>query len=135
LREEFQTALTVCACMYHGWNFFNGTKQRFPQSRFSPVECPRFKSFREPSGKRLRTHPGKSAGDYIATDSDRAALIGWDIPCFLEMPYTRNCRTQGILRNLFWVIVIVWQRCCGLFLIWSAEPVPIEGISREMCGN
>ena len=46
---------------------------RFPQPRFSPVECSRFISFDEPIGKHLRTHHGKSAGDYTTTDSNRAS--------------------------------------------------------------
>jgi len=49
---------------------------RFPQPRFSPVECSRFISFDEPIGKHLRTHPSKSAGYYTATDGDRAVRSG-----------------------------------------------------------
>ena len=44
----------------------------FPQPRFFSARMPAFISFHKPIGKHLRTHPGKSAGDYTATDSDRA---------------------------------------------------------------
>jgi hypothetical protein len=63
--------------MYREWKFFfEGTKKSGSATPVFLRSNALVLSFHESIGKHLRTHPSKSAGDYTATDRDRAPQVG-----------------------------------------------------------